>query len=121
VGDLTPQAAAHVESVHRLSNLGAVVTQAGHGISQEGLDAEWRMVAVFTVDGEMISRCELYDEADLDAALARFDELDRLAPRLENAASQLPTAAGRFWRPATGTHWRKPWPPTITPTIAVEG
>jgi hypothetical protein len=26
-------------------------------------------------DGDLISRCELFDEADLDAALARFDEL----------------------------------------------
>jgi hypothetical protein len=24
----------------------------------------------------LISRCEVFDEADLDAALARFDELD---------------------------------------------
>ena len=37
----------------------------------------------------MINRCELFDEADLDAALARFDELNRPAPRLENAASQV--------------------------------
>ena len=31
----------------------------------------------------------MFDEADLDAALARFDELHPQAPRLENAASQL--------------------------------
>ena len=42
-----------------------------------------------TVDGDLINRCELFDEADLDAALARFDELSRPAPRLENAASQV--------------------------------
>ena len=30
-----------------------------------------------TIDGDMISRCELFDESDLDAALARFDELSR--------------------------------------------
>ena len=34
-----------------------------------------------------VSRCEIFDEADLDAALARFEELSRPAPRLENAAS----------------------------------
>ena len=28
-----------------------------------------------TVDGELINRCEVFDEADLDAALARFEEL----------------------------------------------
>ena len=31
----------------------------------------------------------MFDEADLDAALARFDELQPQAPRLENAASQV--------------------------------
>ena len=31
----------------------------------------------------------MFDEADLDAALARFDELSRPAPRLENAASRV--------------------------------
>ena len=36
-----------------------------------------------------ISRYEIFDEADLDAALARFDELHPQAPRLENAASQV--------------------------------
>ena len=44
---------------------------------------------LITVDGDLINRCELFDEADLDAALARFDELSRPAPRLENAASQV--------------------------------
>ena len=41
------------------------------------------------VEGDLINRCELFDEADLDAALARFDELQPQAPRLENAASQV--------------------------------
>ena len=36
----------------------------------------------------MISRTELFDEADIDAALARFDELSRPVPQLENAASR---------------------------------
>ena len=42
-----------------------------------------------TVKGDLISRGELFDEADLDTALARFDELSRPAPQLENAASQV--------------------------------
>ena len=61
---------------------------------------------LLTVEGDLINRCEMFDEADLDAALARFDELSRPAPRLENAASQV---CERFWRtsrPATGTRWR---------------
>ena len=75
--------------MHRLSDLGAVVTHAAYGTSQEGFDAEWRMIQLLTVEGDLISRCEIFDEADLDAALARFDELSRPAPRLENAASQV--------------------------------
>jgi hypothetical protein len=27
----------------------------------------------FTIDGELISRCEMFDETDLDTALAEFD------------------------------------------------
>ena len=41
------------------------------------------------VHGDLISRTELFDEADLDAALARFDQLSRPAPQLENAASRV--------------------------------
>ena len=44
---------------------------------------------ILTVDGDLINRCEIFDEADLDAALARFDELNRPAPRLENAATRV--------------------------------
>jgi hypothetical protein len=75
--------------VHRLSELGAVVTQTLKGTSQEGLDAEWRTIEIFTVEGDLLSRCEAFDETDLDAALARFEELQPQAPRLENAASQV--------------------------------
>ena len=32
----------YIEAVHRLSDLGAVVTHAARGTSQEGFDAEWR-------------------------------------------------------------------------------
>ena len=80
---------AYVEAVHRLTDPGAVVTYAAHETSQEGFDAEWRGIAVFTVDGELVNRTEVFDEADLDAAIARFDQLSRPAPRLENAASQV--------------------------------
>ena len=43
---------------------------------------------LLTVEGDMVNRCEVFDEADLDAALAKFDQLNRSAPRLENTASQ---------------------------------
>ena len=42
-----------------------------------------------TVEGDLVSRAELFDEADLDAAIAKFEQLSRPAPRLENAASQI--------------------------------
>ncbi len=89
IWDLTPNLTIHIEAVHRLNNFGAVITHEGHGTSLEGFDAEWRAVDILMVDGDSISRCEIFDETDLDIALARFDELQPRAPRLENAASQV--------------------------------
>jgi hypothetical protein len=85
--DLTPDTRIYVEAVHRLSNLGAVFTQVMKGTSADGFDAEWREIGILTIEGDLISRGELFDETDIDAALARFDELDRQAPLLENAAT----------------------------------
>jgi hypothetical protein len=89
VWDLTPDVSIHVEEVHRLSSFGAVVTDTMSGTSPEGFDAEWRMIQLLTVEGDRIDRCEVFDEADLDAALARFDELERRTRRLENAATRI--------------------------------
>ena len=72
---LVPDVRTRIEAVHRLTDLGAVFTHTECGSSAEGFDAEWREVALLTFDGDVINRCELYDEAGLDAALARFDEL----------------------------------------------
>ncbi|OBH55341.1 hypothetical protein A5687_03085 [Mycobacterium mantenii] len=85
---LAPQAKIYVDAVHRLSNLGAVVTQRTHGTSPDGFDAEWLEVTLLTLDGDLINRCEVFDQADLDAALARFDELQPQARPLANAASR---------------------------------
>ena len=93
--------------MHRLSDLGAVVTEAAHGTSQEGFDAEWRVITVLTVDGDLINRCELFDEADIDAALARFDELSRPTPRWKTRQAEWTSAYRRTSRPATGTRWRR--------------
>ena len=79
----------YVAEVHRLNNLGVVITYAAYETSREGFDAEWGGVAVFTVEGDMINRTEVFDEADLAAALARFEQLERPTPRLENMASQV--------------------------------
>ncbi len=86
--DLAPQATVSVEAVHRLSDVGAVVCQVTRGSSSDGFDFEWREIALFTVDGDRISRIEVFDEADLDIALARFDELGRPA-KLSNIASRV--------------------------------
>ncbi|HXZ14452.1 MAG TPA: hypothetical protein VEH77_00490, partial [Roseiarcus sp.] len=106
VRDLTQGVSIHIEAVHRLSERGAVVTDALKGTSQDGFVAEWRMTVIVTVAGELISRCEIFDEADLDAALARFDELHSQARQLENAASRadervLACFAARDWHGVT--------------------
>lgn len=79
VRDLTPQVSIYIEAVHRLSDLGAVLTEEVRGKSQEGFDAEWREIILLGVDGDLINRLEVFDEADIDSALARFDELERPA------------------------------------------
>ena len=84
--DLTPDLHMYIETVHRLSDVGGVITLVVNGTSREGLDAEWRIAEILTREGNDGKRCEVFDEANLDAALARFDELSK--PRLENAASQ---------------------------------
>ena len=86
--DLTPDFRVHIETVHRLNNFGAVITNIAHGSSPDGLDVEWRMVMVLIVDGDRLTRCECFDETDLDAAIVRLDELSRQATRLENRASR---------------------------------
>ncbi len=83
-----PDIRAHIEAVHRLSDLGAIITHAARGTSQEGFDAEWRVILVGIVEGDLPSRVEVFDEAELDAALTRFEELHPQASRLENAASR---------------------------------
>ena len=75
--DLAPAFELHIEAVHRLSDIGAVFSRWSKGTSREGFDAEWRAVDLMTVEGGLINRGEIFDEADLDAALARFDELNR--------------------------------------------
>lgn len=97
----TPDLHIYVEAVHELSERGAVVTQASHGTSHDGFEAEWRIIELFAVDGDSVKRCELFDEADLDAALTQFAELPR-ARRLANAASE---ASERFWTCFEARDW----------------
>ena len=46
--ELTPDLRMYIETVHRLNDLGAVITLVVKGTSQEGFDAEWRMVELLT-------------------------------------------------------------------------
>ena len=46
-----------------------------------------------TLKGDAINHCEMFDETDLDAALARFDELSREG-----------TAVGKRGKPNIWTH-----------------
>ena len=66
--------------MHRLGELGAVITQTSNGTSKDGFDAEWQDIVLFTFEDDHLSRCEVFDAADLDAALARFDELQPHVP-----------------------------------------
>jgi SnoaL-like domain len=100
--DLTPKLNIYVEAVHRLNDLGAVVAHAAQGSSRDGFDAEWRATNLFTVDGDKISRTELFDQADIDVVIAQFEELSRKRPSLENAVSR---AYGRLWTYVAAGDW----------------
>ncbi len=100
--DLDQSLHLYIETAHRLNDLGAVFTWAGHGTSHEGFEAEWRGVQIMTVDGNLLSRAEVFDEADLDAAIAKFDQLSMPARRLENTASQV---YERFWTVFAARDW----------------
>ena len=51
-------------------------------------------VELIAVEGDLVRRCEVFGEADLNAALARFEELRSQKQRLENAAAKI---YERFW------------------------
>ncbi len=78
--DLIPDVSIRVEAVHRLTDLGAVATHVAYGTSKGGFEAEWRMIVILAPQTDGPNRCELFNETDLDAALARFDDLSRQAP-----------------------------------------
>jgi len=65
--------------VHRLTDIGAVCTHVAYGTSKDGFEAEWRMIVILAAQAQGPNRCELFNETDLNAALARFDELSPLS------------------------------------------
>ena len=92
----------YIEAVHGLSNLGAVFTHVGRGTSLEGFEAEWRSVDILMVGNDVINRCERFDEADVDTAIARFEALQSEVPRLGNKASR---AADRYLERVVARDW----------------
>ncbi len=110
--DVNAKVSSYVEAVHRLNDVGAVVSHAEHVTTKEGFDAEWRGVDILMVEGDLGKRAELFDEADIDTAIARFEELQLRPHRLENAASQAYERTQATWPPRTGLPWRKHWPMT---------
>lgn len=100
--DLAPDVNGYIETVHRLNNVGALITHVVHGTSQAGFTAEWREVILLTFEGELVNRGELFDEEDLDVALAKLDELSRPVRRLENTASR---ATDRFLELFAARDW----------------
>ena len=79
----------YAESVHRLTDRGAVVTHVAVGTSEAGFDAEWRMVYFAFLENGLLNHGEIFEESDLDTALARFDEITEQKPRLENRATRI--------------------------------
>ncbi len=111
--DLTPEATAYIESVHRLNDFGAVITNDSRGLSRDGLDVQWRIVLLLVVEGGRLTRCELFDETDLDAAIERFEQLHRPTVRRENKATRV---ADRFFANVQARDWT-----AIAQTMADDG
>ncbi len=59
-------------------------------------------IQLLAVEGDQINRMEFFDEADIDAAIASFDELNPPRPRLRNAASRV---AERIWTYFAARDW----------------
>ena len=85
--DVEPDVTVHIEAVHRLSDRGAVVTHVVRG-PRSRVRRRVAKIVLLTVKGDAVSRGELFDETDLDTALARFDEINRPAPAVENASTR---------------------------------
>lgn len=100
--NLLSDGAFYVETVHRLSDLGAVITWVGYGISHDGVDVEFRGTNLLGVEGDRVGRCELFDEAEVNLAIARFDELERQTSRLRNMAS---SSTERYWDRMGAEDW----------------
>ncbi len=68
---------------------------------------------ILTVEGDLINRGELFDEAELDAAIARFDQLSRPVPRLENTASRAYAHFITYFNARDWDTMAEIWPPIV--------
>ena len=83
---LVPDARYWTKAVHALDAHGLVSTLVIEGTDAHGNELQWGRTFLFLSDGPQV---EVYEEDDVDVALARFEELRPQARRLENAASQV--------------------------------
>ena len=103
----------YVEAVHRLSDLGAVVTYAAHATSHEGFDAEWRGINL--LDGRRRPGQPLLRYSTRQTSTPRSRGSSSSAGRRrgwKTRQAKWPSASWRTSRPATGTPWRRYWPTT---------
>src|SRR5207247_11028695 len=85
---LVPDVRFSITEVHRLDHHGVVVSFMFEGTGAEGLEARWSVVNVYSVAEGQIRGVDIYPDDQLDAALARFEELRPSIVALENACSR---------------------------------
>ena len=73
--DLTPNLSYRIEAVHRLTTSEQSSPGRRTGRRKRASMPSGGRSTFMTVEGDLINRSEIFDEADLDAALARFEEL----------------------------------------------
>ena len=72
----TPSGGVYIETVNcRSDPLEQFVNHEAHGPRKKASTPSGGQSNLRTVEGDLISRLEMFDESDLDTALARFDEL----------------------------------------------
>ena len=106
---LVPDARYRVTTVHALDAHRTVGSLIIEGTDEHGNELQWARTVLLDADEP---RMEMYEEGDLDAALAKFEELRRQTSRLENAASRL---YERFQSYFTARDWN-----ALAETMAVD-
>ena len=93
----------YIEAVHRLSDVGAVVTHAAHGTSQEGFDAEWRMIGLSDCRRRPDQLLRAFRRGRPRRALARFEELQPAGAATGKRGN--PKWPNAFWRTSQSRDW----------------